>query len=418
MPGALGWLGAYRQSLAGYFQLLAGTFGRLVLQAAYFFILANTLAIADMGVFASASAAGMMLGAFSGFGFASFAFRAAAGKHRLLGRYMALFYGSLAAMLPIGIAASLPLYFVLFDGSIGLAAFIGIIVVETMIWRLVEVIQQINNGLGRYAAGSLVITLATAARAAGAVAFAATGGGGIDAWAALYVVANVVAMAVMWGLYRPRAKLVWRTRLFFARLKDGLAFSLAYCAFTAQSQVDKLIVLSLADPHFAGIYAISTRIVEFTTIPFRSFYVLYTRKLFGEGHRHVPLGRYLTLEGLIAAASTLCFLALIAVLAVWPNLLGANIALAASFFALLLAVPAFKNLLEFHGELFFVYQRMTPRAVIAVTLVALNAGSLVFLLTSVGGAAELGLWLNVTYAGLYLLSAAAVYWFISQERRR
>jgi O-antigen/teichoic acid export membrane protein len=417
-PFAPAWLGPYRRSVQGYFQVLAGTFGRLALQAVYFFVLANTLAIADMGVFASASAAGMMLGAFTGFGFASFAFRAAAGRGRLLGRYMAIFYACLVVMLPLAVAAALPVYFLLFDGSISLMAFIAVIVVETVVWRLVEVIQQVNNGLGRYTTGSLVITLATLARAAGAVIFAASGGGSIETWVVLYAASNLIAMAAMWALYRPRAKLVWRTRLFVKRLRDGLAFSLAYCAFTAQNQIDKLIVLSLADPHFAGIYAISSRIVEFTTIPFRSFYVLYTRKLFGEGHRNNPLKQYLKVEVLIAAASTVGFLALLGVMAMWPQLLGPNVALAAAFFGLLIAVPAFKNLLEFHGELFFVYQRMTPRAVIAVTLVALNAGSLALLLTSFADTANVALWLNATYAGLYVLSGAAVYWFISRERAR
>jgi hypothetical protein len=146
--------------------------------------------------------------------------------------------------------------------------------------------------------------------------------------------------------------------------------------------------------------------------------VLYTRKLFGEGHKRNVVGQYLSVEGLIAAMSTVCFLGLLGVLALWPNLLGANIALAASFFGLMIAVPAFKNLLEFHGELFFVYQRMTARAVIATSLVALNAGSLALLLTSLGGTAELALWLNATYAGLYALSAAAVYWFITHARPR
>ena len=44
-------------------------------------------------------------------------------------------------------------------------------------------------------------------------------------------------------------------------------------------EIDKLVMLSLADQRTVGIYAISTRIIDFTAVPIRSFYVLYSRKL-------------------------------------------------------------------------------------------------------------------------------------------
>src|SRR5277367_7197998 len=71
--------GTYRAQFTNYLQVFAGTGVRLGLQAVYFFILANTLSLRDMGVFASASSTGTMIGCFSGFGFASLAFRASAG---------------------------------------------------------------------------------------------------------------------------------------------------------------------------------------------------------------------------------------------------------------------------------------------------------------------------------------------------
>ena len=78
----------YRAQLANYLQVFAGTGVRLGLQAVYFFFLANTLSLHDMGVFASTSSTGIMIGSFSGFGFSSLAFRAGAGKRRLLGGYL------------------------------------------------------------------------------------------------------------------------------------------------------------------------------------------------------------------------------------------------------------------------------------------------------------------------------------------
>ena len=126
---------------------------RLGLQAVYFFILANTLSLHDMGVFASTSSTGIMIGCFSGFGFSSFAFRASAGKRRALGGYLAVFYVSWLISLPLCLAASLPVFYLLFTTSLSLTAFILIILVEAGTWRIVEMIHQVNNGLGRYALG-------------------------------------------------------------------------------------------------------------------------------------------------------------------------------------------------------------------------------------------------------------------------
>src|SRR6201994_258007 len=153
-----------RAQFTNYLQVFAGTGARLGLQAVYFFILANTLSLRDMGLFASASSTGIMISCFSGFGFASLAFRASAGKRRTLGGYLAVFYASWLMALPLCLAASLPVFYLLFTPALSLIAFLLIILVETGLWRIVEMIHQVNNGLGRYASASLVISLGSALR--------------------------------------------------------------------------------------------------------------------------------------------------------------------------------------------------------------------------------------------------------------
>src|ERR1700758_3225745 len=91
----------YHAQFANYLQVFAGTGVRLGLQAVYFFVLANTLSLRDMGVFASASSTGIMIGCFSGFGFASLAFRASAGKRRTRGGHLAVFSASWLIGLPL-----------------------------------------------------------------------------------------------------------------------------------------------------------------------------------------------------------------------------------------------------------------------------------------------------------------------------
>ena len=406
----------FRRTVENYCKLLAGTSARLGLQAVYFFLLANTLSLAAMGVFASASAVGLMLASFSGFGFGSLAFRAAAGKPRLLGNYLGLFYGGLLLTTPLGLLAALPVYYGLFDGSITLTAFLGIIFVEAVLWRIVDVMALSHNGLGRFTTGALVVTVASAIRAGGAVAFVLWGGGDVERWALFYFVSNAGALLAVLAVFPAPVRPRWRTRLFLSRFRDGAMFALSYFALNAQGQIDKLIVLSLADARFAGIYAISSRIVDFTALPFRSFYTLYTRKLFGEGKRiKNALGRTLKVEGAIMALSLLGFAALAMLLWQWPLLLGPNVAVAAHLFLLMLLVPAFRNLMEFHGELFFVHGRMSARAAVAVGLVVLNAAALALLLTFAKDSVTIGLWLNAVYGGLYLLSAAALYSFVTRS---
>ena len=399
----------FHAQFANYLQVFAGTGVRLGLQAVYFFILANTLSLHDMGVFASTSATGIMIGCFSGFGFSSFAFRAAAGKRRTLGGYLAVFYVSWLVSLPLCLAAALPGFYLLFTTSLSLTAFVFIILVESGTWRIVEMIHQVNNGLGRYASASLVISLGTALRTAGAVVFMTSGSHDVETWSVIYLVFNLLAMALAVVVFQPRVKLRWRTPLFIGRLRDALLYSISYCAFISQNEIDKLVMLSLADQRTVGIYAISSRIIDFTSVPIRTFYVLYSRTLIREGRKRNQVGRSLGVEALIALISTVAFAALLAVLAIWPNLLGHNVALATQLFGVLLAVPAFKNLLEYHAELFFAYQQLTIRAVLATSMVGLKAAALALLLICFDGIAEWGVWINAVYIGLYALSAAVVY---------
>jgi O-antigen/teichoic acid export membrane protein len=399
----------FRAQFSNYLQVFAGTGVRLGLQAVYFFILANTLSLHDMGVFASTSSTGIMISCFSGFGFASLAFKASAGKRRTLGGYLAIFYGSWLLALPLCLAASLAVFYLLFTSTLSLSAFLLIIAVEAGLWRIVEMIHQVNNGLGRYASASFVISLSSALRTTAALVFAASGHNDIESWSTIYFGFNLAAMMLAIGIYQPRVRLRWRSSIFFGRIRDALLFSFAYCASIAQNEIDKIILLALADQRTVGIYAISTRIIDFTSVPIRSFYVLYTRKLIMDGYQRSRLGRSLSVELMIALVSTVGLAGLLVTLSVWPDLLGHNVAVATQLFGVLLAVPAFKNLLEFHSELFFVYEHMMVRAVMATVLVGLKAAALALLLIHFNDIAEWGIWLNAVYFGLYALSAASVY---------
>ena len=180
----------------------------------------------------------------------------AAGRPRLLGQYLGLFYGGLALTTPLGLAAALPFYFLLFQGALPLPAFAGILLVEIVIWRAVEVLAAVQNGMGRFTAGALAITLASAVRAGGAVAFLLGGGGDIGQWTLWYVAANCLALSLVlvFFFYRDGPRLSAFVHSVLERLIGRRAdHYLELVAATIQWVVNGVIGTAAAQAALAGI---------------------------------------------------------------------------------------------------------------------------------------------------------------------
>src|SRR5690606_12367576 len=84
-------ISARRQVLRDYLSVISGSAGRLIFSLAYFVILANALSISEFGLFATASAAGVMLSRVLAFGFIAPLYRIATVKPHLIGAYTAGF---------------------------------------------------------------------------------------------------------------------------------------------------------------------------------------------------------------------------------------------------------------------------------------------------------------------------------------
>lgn len=407
---------SHRRAALGYFQLLAGSGGRLGLQVIYFFLLANTLSLADMGVFATVSATGVLIGCFAGFGFQAFVMRSAAGRRSSLGGYLAAYYVCFAAALPIMLATAWLLYIALFSHVIALPGYFAIIIVEVALWRQIELLVQINNGLGRFGAASTLVSLPVGFRAAAAVAFWAMGGGSAETWSLYYLVGNLIAVVVLVAVFHPRIRMRFRPRLLKAKLRDGLFFAVSYCMFLAQGEIDKVIILSLAGERAAGIYAISIRLIDLTGVPLRPMFMMYSRKLIQAGRATKALIREsLKIEALVAGVSTGGLLALIVLLTFWPTILGANVSSAYGMLTVILLVPAVRNLLEFHSELFFAFGNMGLRAVVTAALVVIKAAAVALLITALPATAAWAPWLNGVFAAIYALSFVAVYGLLTRN---
>ncbi len=358
-----------RKGLADYATITGGVLGRLVVSLVYFLIVANALRLEDFGVFAAASAVGLVLSRVLAFGFISPVYRAATVKRRLLGVYC----GGLIALgllsLPLIAAIAVLSHALFFANGLALPFFLMIITAEVIGWRIVEYVAIINNGLNRFGRAATVVIAASSLRTLAAIGFYLVGAHALEVWTGWYLAATGLGAVMALAVFMPRIRLRWRPALYPRRMRDALSAAGSEIVFYTQSELDKLLVLTLAARRPAGLYAIAMRIIDLTAIPVRSFNQLLVQSLMRSRAALAGARRWI-IEGGIAAVSAAGLIAIIILLAIFPTALGRNVASAGALFPLLLAVPAFRNLIEYHAELLYAAE-MTGRRFLQLLLVAI-----------------------------------------------
>ncbi|MER9142665.1 lipopolysaccharide biosynthesis protein [Mesorhizobium sp. M0871] len=392
-----------------YLSAISGAGGRLVFSLAYFIALANTLSIAEFGMFATASAAGVMLSRILAFGFISALYRTATIRPNLIGTFTAGFLLLGAVSLPLLAAASWGVYLIFFASTVPLAVFAAIVFAEALLWRPVEVVLIVNNGLGKFGRAAVLSIVTTAFRALGAVLFMLSGQHSVWIWSLFYIGANAASLLLAFGFYYPRQRLRLRTELYLRRLADSIYVAGAEVLFYLQSEFDKLLVLAIGGPHLAGIYAIIMRLVDLTAIPIRTFSMMLVQKMMRSPELLSRLRVKSGIEAGVFLVSTLALAALGIVLHFFPNALGRNVAEAAPLVALAIGVPGLRNLVEYQAELLFARGQTALRALNLGLLAGLKAVLLTYVLTTIADTSRLVVSLNVVFLLLYLASALLTY---------
>ena len=392
-----------------YLSAISGAGGRLVFSLAYFIALANTLSIAEFGMFATASAAGVMLSRILAFGFISALYRTATIRPNLIGTFTAGFLLLGAVSLPLLAAASWGVYLIFFASTVPLAVFAAIVFAEALLWRPVEVVLIVNNGLGKFGRAAVLSIVTTAFRALGAVLFMLSGQHSVWVWSLFYIGANAASLLLAFGFYYPRQRLRLRTELYLRRLADSIYVAGAEVLFYLQSEFDKLLVLAIGGPHLAGIYAIIMRLVDLTAIPIRTFSMMLVQRMMRAPELLSRLRVKSGIEAGVFLVSTLALAALGIVLHFFPNALGRNVAEAAPLVALAIGVPGLRNLVEYQAELLFARGQTAIRALNLGLLAGLKALLLTYVLTTIADTPTLVLSLNVVFLLLYLASALLTY---------
>ncbi|TIT00827.1 lipopolysaccharide biosynthesis protein [Mesorhizobium sp.] len=398
-----------RGLIRDYLSAISGAGGRLVFSLAYFIALANTLSIAEFGMFATASAAGVTLSRILGFGFISALYRTATIRPNLIGTFTAGFLLLGAISLPLLAAASYGVYLAFFASTVPLSVFAAIVFAEALLWRPVEVALIVNNGLGKFGRAALLTILATALRALGAVLFMFAAQPTIAVWSWYYIGANAASLLIAFGFFYPRQRLRLRLQLYLRRLADSVYVAGAEVLFYLQMEFDKLLVLAIGGPHLAGIYAIIMRLVDLTAIPIRTFSMMLVQRMMRAPELLSRLSVKSGIEGGVFLVSTLALAALGIVLHFFPNALGKNVAEVAPLVALAICVPGLRNLVEYQAELLFARGQTLVRAINLALLAGLKAVLLTYVLTTIVDTPGLVLSLNVVFLLLYLASTLLTY---------
>lgn len=404
--------------LRSYMSTLGGSAGRLVISLLYFVSLANSLSISDFGLFASASAAGIVLSRLISLGFVSPLYRTATVKPLLLGTYYAGYLAAAVLSLPLAAAAGWATYTVFFAGLVAPSSFAAIIVTEALLWRSLETIVIVNNGMNRFGRAAMLVVIGTALRAAAALLFALSAEHGLAAWVLFYVGANVAALAAALIFYLPRRRLRFRPALYARRAMDALWTSGAEILFYIQMELDKLAVLAIGGAELAGIYAIVMRLADLTALPVRAFNMLLVQKMMRASESLRSLATRAGIEMLIFAVSAAGLAALSALLWLYPNALGRNVSLVAGVLGLAICVPGFRNLVEYHAELLYARSQTGLRMLNLGLLAAMKMVLLVFVLSGAPMTRDWIIELNVVFALLWASSALLTYSAMRLPARR
>ena len=398
-----------RQLVLDYMTAVSGSAGRLIFSLVYFIALANTLSIPEFGLFATASAAGVMLSRILAFGFVSALYRTATVRPLLIGTFMGGFVVLGLLSLPVLAAASWLTHLIFFSGELSLALFATVVAAEALLWRPAETVVIVNNGMGRFGRAAILVIIGTMLRAVAAIGLMFTPAADLQTWCLLYLAANAASLIVALVGFLPRQRLRFRLKLYWRRLPDSLYVAGAELLFYLQMEMDKLLVLALGGPTLAGIYAIIMRLVDLTAIPIRTFSMMLVQKLMRTPDALARVGARIGIEAAIFAVSTLALLTLAILLRFFPTALGDNVALAAPLIMLALFVPGFRNLVEYQAELLFARGQTALRAVNLALLAGAKAVLLGWLIANVSDVPSLVLWLNAAFAALYVASTLLTY---------
>jgi O-antigen/teichoic acid export membrane protein len=403
----------YSAMLRNYASLLSGSVGRLVFSLVYFLVLANTLSVADFGIIGAASAIGVVLSRVGGLGFWSPLYRISTVKPQLIGVYLGGYLGLLVLSLPLVALLAFIAFSAIFDGHLSAKAFGLIVISEVIFWRTAEIVIIINNGLRRFTLSAIMTIFGTFMRMLAALVFwKLASDQTVELWAWYYLTANAASLALIGfsGRIKNRIRFVWK--LYPRRLREAFSVVTAEIIFYSQMELDKVLMLGLAGGEVTGIYVVIMRLVDLTAMPLRAFNTLLVQAIMRAPDMMQSWKLKLAMEGGIALVSTAALGAAAVLLWYEPTMLGKNIALVAPVLMFALAIPATRNITEYHSDLLYARGQTISRAGLLALLGGMKAVLMAQFIRPDIGAIELVVWMSGVFFVLYVVSAGFTYGLI------
>ena len=384
--------------------LLVGKGMRLVLQAAYFVIIARTLGVANYGAFVGTTALVAIVSPFVGVGIETLLLKNVAKDRHLLREYWgnALWMvmvtgiglmGLLAIVGPIALPSISPLL-------IGLVAVSDLIFgsITNIAIRAFQAVDRLNISAQLNIAVMFMKVLA-----AFSLMYFFAEPNPLE-WAWLYLSSSII-VACFSGILVHR--LLGSPKLALARiipeLKEGFYFSISTSAYTVYNDIDKTMLARLSTLSATGIYAAAYRLIDVAFIPVISIAGAAYADFFRKGKDGVaatlafakPLVLVTSGYSIVAGISLLLFAPVV------PYILGSDYLSVVEALRWLAPIPLFRGLQHFGGDILSGTGFQGLRSALEVIISIFNIGINLWLipLYSWQGAA----WSSLASDGLLML---------------
>ncbi len=354
--------------------MLGGNGLKLVIQAAYFILIARSLEPAQYGAFVAVVAIAAIVSPFVGVGTSNLIIRNVAHDARSFSRSWG--NGLLVTLVSGAAALALVLSCVfLLPADVGWRVLFLVAAADLVFGRIVDFCGFAFSSVDRFGATAQLNMWISLSRLTGlGVLVALVHRPSIEAWAATYLVATfaTAAGALGWGLAKLE-KPTLRISEIWPELKEGVYFSVGLSAQTIYNDIDKTMLAKLGDLPATGIYGAAYRIIDVSLVPLRSILSAANPGFFRAGH----LGgiretrRYMArLLPKTIAYSMLVMIGLLALAPVVPHILGKEYVGSVSALRWLAVLPVLKTIHSFFADALTGagYQRLRTMIQIAVAL--------------------------------------------------
>ena len=388
---------------------------RLVIQAAYFVLIARSLGPDAYGAFVTVVAMAALLGPFSGMGSPNlFIKNVRSGKREAAtcwgnGILITMFSGTLLSALGAGLSWIL---------GLKTAPFVVIVVCisDLVLVKLIDLAASGFTALDRMTQTSIQSVVVSLLRLGGIATLAAIGHPvTLDRWVVVYLLTSalgtVYAVAKAWQLWgRPATDL----RALREDVTEGVFFSIAGSAATVYNDIDKIMLSRLADLAATGVYGAAYRVIDVTMTPVRSLaaaaYPQFFRK--GAGGIAPTYGYALSLIAKTALYGLLASAGLWLLAPALPHILGSSYEAVVPAVRWLALIPLLRCIHSFLADALSGAGLQRARTGIQASVAAVNVAANLVILPhySWRGAA----WTSLGCDGLLV----AVFWSTARYYRR